>query len=289
MTTVQGFLLYKIRKDQLMAEIYQRLFWAAHFTLRIILTMAFGKRTESVLSKLKVKTLTEFESKILSAFKLKGRVIVLSALGSLYYCRIEDIKSLIWSYEYPLTDFLLSNVKPNHVFLDIGAHIGRYTVLASKIAKQVIALEPEPSNFHILQQSIHVNYRKNVKAIRCVAGEQNDYQELKLTTDTGGHTIKDNIEAKKRIIVPCYSVDNLIKSLRVNRLDWVKIDVEGAEVEVLAGMREILRTLRPRLIVEVHMDNLGEVERILSRSEYEWYRVNTLRASKQYILLGEPA
>jgi FkbM family methyltransferase len=147
-------------------------------------------------------------------------------------------------YEAFLTDGM--------VYVDCGANIGLYSMLAAKKVGQngaVFSFEPQPDIFHRLLANIHLNHLTNVHA-HCVAlADQAGEVELVQMRDHVASYVKplqSNVEASSRCeatTLDCFFHDDAIR-----RLDMLKIDVEGYELKVLEGAQGLIERLRPTLI-----------------------------------------
>jgi FkbM family methyltransferase len=153
--------------------------------------------------------------------------------------------------------------KPGDVVIDIGAFLGRYTLLASKAVKNsglVIAVEPNPLALKVLIKNIRVNGLHNIKVIRSACWSQNN---ILLSFDIissylpYGTASLVKVLSRDRINVKTSTLDSLMSHLGLRKVDWIKIDVEGAEYEVLKGAIKTLTLNRDiKVIVEVHEKNL---------------------------------
>jgi len=162
---------------------------------------------------------------------------------------------------------LFSPEKGNTV-VDVGAHMGRYTITSSKsvgASGLVIAFEAHPYNFRILQHNLKLNKLKNVIALNWAVYSKKSRLKLYLPDEDLGYTMhhslmtnylstKYNKDIERRYVeVESDTLDNLLKSRAITKVDWMKIDVEGAEYEVLKGAKEILSANKPMsILVEVH-------------------------------------
>ena len=141
----------------------------------------------------------------------------------------------------------------------VGAHIGFHTVHLARNCKFVVALEPEPSNFMLLKRNIKLAGLNNVKVLPIAASNFNGYADLYISSrSSGAHSLEPrNIEADAIRKVPVYRLDTLVRRLRLNEVDIIKIDVEGHEDKVVEGMSGMLRRNQPKvLVVEVSRHNI---------------------------------
>lgn len=161
-------------------------------------------------------------------------------------------------YETHVTTVLERELKPGSVFLDIGANMGWFTLLAASIAGQVIAIEPNPINVQLLYRSLLANRYNNVRVLPCAVTDQPGLLSLNAFRSNGFVTSVDHA-AETATIVPGQPLDTLLTELE--RLDVIKMDIEGHEPLALRGMRDTLSRFRPVLIFEFHpaaiRDNSG--------------------------------
>jgi FkbM family methyltransferase len=158
--------------------------------------------------------------------------------------------------------------KEGDIVVDIGAHMGRYTITSSKsvgAAGKVIAVEAHPLNFRILQDNIRLNKLTNVSTVNLAVFSKKARLKLYLPDEdlgyTGHHSLMTNYlaakhskQAERRYIeVEADTLDGLLNSMGIKTVNWIKIDVEGAEYEVLKGAKDILATNKDiSILVEVH-------------------------------------
>jgi len=133
---------------------------------------------------------------------------------------------------------------------------------------KVIAIEPHPKNFNFLLLNIKLNKLRNVIALNLAAWKENTELPLYIADSSGEHTLKPTTARKRVCVVRGRRLDDIIGELGINKVSFVKIDVERAEVEVLEGLRDTLKIHRPKLIVEVWKDNADAVRRFLEDSNY---------------------
>jgi len=160
-------------------------------------------------------------------------------------------------------------VAKGDVFLDVGAHIGKYTIPIAKIVGEnglVIAVEPHPINYKTLLENIRLNGLKNVIALNIAAWSENRKMTLFIGDKTSLHSTKKDF-GRGSIIVNAKALDNVLNELKVERVNWIKIDVEGAEFEVLKGLQNTLRKQRPTLIVEI-WEEQNKIEDFISKLGY---------------------
>ena len=131
-------------------------------------------------------------------------------------------------------------------FIDVGANIGYFSCLMSKLAGptgKVLAIEPEPQNLNLLEQNIAINNLTNVVVHPCAIGAREGSAMLGLykPSNRGRHSILET-NAKTRIKIPVRTLDDLAKQSGTNIKSWslVKIDVEGYEGFVIDGAKETL-------------------------------------------------
>lgn len=170
---------------------------------------------------------------IVYPFTEKAKLIVqkgmTGATGNLY-CGL---------HEYNDMAFLLHFLREEDLFMDIGANVGSYTVLASgHIGAKTFSFEPVPSTFSHLVNNVSINKMSDkVKAFNLALGSQKGSINFTSTYDTINHVAKD--VDTNTISVPVETVDNILVDQKIPIL--LKIDVEGFETEVIKGAGNTLQ------------------------------------------------
>jgi FkbM family methyltransferase len=178
------------------------------------------------------------------------------------------------SFEPEQTERLRTILQPNAVFVDVGANIGYFTVLASKWVRpsgQVFAFEPVPSTYHRLSKNMALNNSHNVSAFNLACFSRCGFMSMTVTVDSAKSHL--SAESNQNAQVQMTTLDEFFKERPVRRLDCLKIDTEGADFEVLKGATEIIKRFRPAIILELdHIWRFGsskhDVEQYLEGSGY---------------------
>ncbi len=191
--------------------------------------------------------------------------------------------------------------KEGDTVVDIGAHMGRYTITSSKsvgASGKVIAVEAHPYNFKILEHNLRLNKLKNVSALNWAVYSKKARLKLYLPDEDLGYTMHHSLmtnylaskyskEIEGRYIeVEADTLDNLLKIRGVTEVNWIKIDVEGAEYEVLRGAKEILSiNKRISVLVEVHgKDTYGPTIELLRSNNFNIEFEKTYDNGEKHVL-----
>jgi FkbM family methyltransferase len=156
-----------------------------------------------------------------------------------------------------LTDFIKSALSPGDVFIDVGAHVGYFTLLASRRVGPtgtVLAVEPNPVAATELEENVKRSRLSNVLVEHTACGDSQRVVQLYLHTDSNSSMASlstANATGGPAVVVPCIPLDQLLQERALTRANLVKIDVEGAELLVLRGMRETMRDLAPVIVLEL--------------------------------------
>ena len=153
--------------------------------------------------------------------------------------------------------------REGEVVVDVGTHIGTYTIPASRLVGskgKVIAIEAEPSNFNDLLFNLKLNQAHNVVPLNIAAWHREATLDLHLFEDITSHSVVASPEnSPNSIKVRARPLDAILGELGIKEVDWVKVDVQGAEVEVLQGLEKtISHSPNLRLIIEVHSNETRE-------------------------------
>jgi len=198
--------------------------------------------------------------------------ITLKNKDGIFFCGSSSL--VMWGgssfYESKIRKYI--NLKKG-VFVDVGANMGKHTVVLSKQLNKngkVIAIEPEPNNFKILEKNIKLNKLKNVIPLNLACYDSNGFLDLYLDAEGAGtgHSLAEKVGPK--ISVKIRTLDNILKELKIKKVDIIKIDVEGAEPNVLKGATKILKKDHPKIIFEA-LDNKGlnKTKKVLSEFGYK--------------------
>jgi FkbM family methyltransferase len=156
-------------------------------------------------------------------------------------------------YEKFVTEILESLVRPGMTFIDIGANIGIYTALAARRVGtngRVVAVEPGPLNVNLIRETIRLNGFENVSVFAGAAGAENASATLYLCDDNpADHRVHNSGGAREKLVVPTTTIDALARTHGIARADVIKIDTQGSEASVFAGMAALLAATPPPTVV----------------------------------------
>lgn len=196
-------------------------------------------------------------------------VIVKNSYGK-FYCRKkdEDLHIVGEHFEYETLSIFKNLAKNAKVIIDVGAHIGKYTILASKLCKgRVISIEASKENFFILRNNIKLNKCKNVLALNAAATKSNRRLKLYKRGTSGSYTLK--LKTSNYESVDGIALSSLLKKLGIKKVDLIKIDVEGAELDVIEGLKQYLSSHRvDNMILEIWKENYNKVKKKLASLGY---------------------
>ena len=136
--------------------------------------------------------------------------------------------------------------------LDIGANIGLSTIILGRLAKKVIAFEPSPPNTMFLRRNLDLNGISNAEVVDAAASNQDGMLQFHVAQfGAGSHVVSvgDLSRGAPTIDVPALCLDNI----ELPPINFIKIDVEGHEPEVLAGARRLLARDRPLIFMEINI------------------------------------
>lgn len=148
------------------------------------------------------------------------------------------------AYEPFETELLKKLIHKGEVVLDIGANIGYYTLLFAGLVGQegkVYAFEPYPANFSLLKRNIRANGFPGVTAVPRAVSRQTGEGRLYLSrVNHGDHRLYDSGDGRKSIEVETVALDDFFKDSE-EKIDWIKMDIQGAEGGAIQGMPLLLQ------------------------------------------------
>ena len=182
--------------------------------------------------------------------KLKlSNSLVLAKQSSGVYALVNSMG--IYDYNNMHLIKLLLNRLPGSVFVDVGANVGAYSVVASEVNEAtVVSIEPHPATYKELKTNIELNKRKNVIMLNLAASNLNGV--VKFTDFCSSDSSLNRVLKADKILpnvvnVKSQTLDKICESIKVAP-DIIKIDVEGHEAEVLAGLQKFMCNVKLFLI-----------------------------------------
>lgn len=162
-------------------------------------------------------------------------------------------------YEADNYSFVEQQVKPGMNIIDIGAHIGLFSVCTGKLtgpAGKVFSFEPTPGTFSILKETLRLNHSANVTAVQAAVGAASGHATFYVSNDVEGCNSNSLVLNKDKSKAEGYDViittiDEVCNQYNIKpRL--IKVDVEGAELDTLRGGVKAMQSARPLFIVGLH-------------------------------------
>ena len=208
-------------------------------------------------------------------------VVIIRMKGLAYCAPVKDI----WMMGITLPDFsrepwldkVLATVKPGELFMDVGAHIGLYTIPVA-LKTNVIAFEADGQNFELLKMNVELNRVQNKVTLIKAAVSDDSYEKwlfkgphgmLSTMIDPQGGKVHGWEEVGSER-VKCVTIDDFTYEHNLANIDYLKIDVEGAELSVLKGAQNVLKKgLVKNILIEMHPvvgEQATEIYRMLDQN-----------------------
>ena len=172
-------------------------------------------------------------------------------------------------FEEQVINKIANLTKPGMTFLDIGANIGLHANIAASLVGEngrVIAVEPQSKARKLLEENIALNHYSNIDVVSCALGRESGSGNIYLVNsgNDGEGTLvpKDKNSVYSSESVRIKPLDTLLDEMDIRHVDIVKIDVEGAEMEVFRGGQNFFQSFPPKYIfiecVDRHLQRFGE-------------------------------
>lgn len=146
-------------------------------------------------------------------------------------------------YEPVVTELFRREVRPGQTALDLGANIGYFTlILAGRVGPsgRVVAFEPDPTNFSLLERNVAANGYTNAQLVRRAVWSRTGPLTLFLNEENrGDHRAYDTAEGRASVQIEAVTVDDNFGGDPPS-VDWIKMDVQGSELHALRGMQRVL-------------------------------------------------
>jgi len=175
-----------------------------------------------------------------------------------------SIKDILLNREYEhISLFSIENLK-GFTVIDVGAHVGLYSLAVSGYAYRVISIEPHPINYRLLEINRIMNDIEQMIALNvAVVGVKCDNVKLYAGDHSGGHSIAIK-SSSKWYRVQALTLDDIIKNYATDDKVLLKVDIEGAEFEVFKSIDlNTLKNIR-RIVMEIHLGH-GSLDTIVNK------------------------
>lgn len=161
-------------------------------------------------------------------------------------------------YEPATFDFLRQNLLKGDVYLDCGGHIGLFAVVGARIVGdtgRVYSFEPTPFSRSVLEKTLRMNNYHHIVDIRPEAISQRTGTATFFDTGTEVSNANSLVKKGKQgagLEVKTISLDDFARDLNLQRVNCIKMDVEGSEMDALLGAKTVIETFRPAISLELH-------------------------------------
>jgi FkbM family methyltransferase len=199
----------------------------------------------------------------------------------------DNLGCLLGTQEAHLQNIIRKHVLPGQTVYDIGANMGFASLSLSKQVGPtgtVIDFEPVPENLALLHANVEANHISNVQVFDYAASNQCGEAIIKITSNlsTASLVWHTNDPKASRFKVKTITIDHLVRRAEIREPKFVKIDVEGAEGQVLEGMRETIASSKPTIFLEC--SDIGRLASwsLLHQIGYRCLRATTLHPIESF-------
>jgi len=207
----------------------------------------------------------DFSNIVLSDFRIQKELWEMFSNEKLMGIEIpsEDdfLFSLISEGPYEFKDVF---IKQGDIVIDAGSNFGVFSLFAAKKGANVFSFEPQDSCFEVLNKNINLNQLEDkITPLKLALGDikgKVSFSSHKDCNDSGATMITDRSRGRSGYSVDCTTMDNLVKDIGVDRVDFIKADIEGAERLMLSGAVNVLKKFKPKLaICSYHLPDDPEI------------------------------
>ena len=191
----------------------------------------------------------------------------------------------------------MGRLGPGSIVIDGGAYCGASAVLMGRIvgeSGQVIAFEPDAENYDALVRNVAAHSATNVKTSPKGLWSKSGTVEFQSDGNMGSSILEASGRVASNVSsIPVISIEDVVNQYKLDRLDFVKLDIEGSEVPVLEASVDVLRRLRPRVIIEAHIVDgqltTAPLREIFASVGYKSHLLLEFPGATYHLVLGVPA
>jgi FkbM family methyltransferase len=185
--------------------------------------------------------------------------------GSYWHVKIPDSRYLLGIYEPEMADIIVKAVRDGKQFVDIGANAGYFSLLAHKYChdnKTPISVEPMPENIKLLELHFKLNNIQNHTIEALAISDRSGSIQFSNAPNLAANTYKQesSMHQYDSIDVPTNTLSFIAEKYKLAENCLVKIDVEGAELDVLKGGADFITTYKPSILLATHNCHVPNVK-----------------------------
>lgn len=200
------------------------------------------------------------------------------------FCRFPELVTINEIYLSKVYD--LFPPEENSLIFDVGAHIGLYSLKFSNLPKtKIIAIEPYRENFKLLTKNLKINNVKNVIPVNSLVLDKSTFVNFySLQFFPASSIFPQRLDKlNKTIKMKAITLDELFKKYKKYNKIFIKLDVEGSELKVLKGAKEILKNSKVKVIIEVHTKYVREQDLINFLKKFHFDKIKIINLNYPYI------
>jgi FkbM family methyltransferase len=220
---------------------------------------------------LKTPFTVRFSEKDIAYIPLHGFLLAVDTADTSVSCPLAK-----GDYEPHLRTFYQNRLKPGMTVVDVGANIGLYTMLAAQLvgsSGRVISFEPNSENCRLILLSINKNRFNNVTLFPLALSDQAGYTFFTTALGSNGILLPTNesvLNDSSCIVISTIKMEDFISQ----KVDFIKVDVEGAEGLVIKGCRKLIEKHRPVVTSEFSMEMLPRISKMSGHEYLTYFKVN---------------
>lgn len=204
--------------------------------------------------------------------------------GLLWAHEISDLRYLTGEYEPETANYILQKIQSGYSFIDVGANAGYYSLLAASQvnnpSQKIIAVEPMDKNISQINNHSKLNKISRIEVLPFAVSDTNQELEFSASENLAANTYNSESEFFKsapKIKIQAKTLDTICRDYKFGKL-LLKIDVEGAEADVLKGAAEVITKHHPEIILATHECHVKGVEQeclnILINAGYKCLKID---------------
>jgi FkbM family methyltransferase len=170
-------------------------------------------------------------------------------------------------------------IEEGDVVFDVGANVGVFSLFAATVKDtKVFSFEPHPTNFKVLSENIKINKLVNITPFQVGLAKQNEFRDLIIGEIPGGHKVANGNETEKHkniLTIETRKIESIMLDEDIEKIDFLKLDCEGAEGEILSSISSDLYKKINKIVIEFH-DNHSVLDHkeIIKLLEGENFKTN---------------